>query len=127
MPVEAPVTMANCAATRFVSKRSSRSRSSWLHHHLDAFVLLVAERLVEFRSLFEGGAVRDHEGRIDLAFLDALEQLRQVVLHGSLGHAEGKTAIDGRSHRDVVEEAAVDADDRDGAEVAAAMNRLAQH
>jgi hypothetical protein len=38
-----------------------------------------------------------------------------------------KTTIDGRSHRDVVEEAAVDADDRNGAEVAAAMNRMAQH
>ena len=57
----------------------------------------------------------------------SFSSLRQVMLHRRLRHAEGQPAVDRRAHRDLVEEAAIDADDRDGAEVAAAMDRLAQH
>src|SRR5690242_16119546 len=99
--------------------------SLWSQHHLDAAILLVAEGLVELRPLFERDLVGDHEGRIDLTILNSLHQLRQIMLHRSLRHPEGEAAVDGRAHRDLVDEAAIDADDRDGAEIATAMDRLA--
>ena len=57
----------------------------------------------------------------------SFKKLRQIVLHRRLRHAEGQAAIDRGAHRNLVEEAAIHADDRDGSEVAAAMDRLAQH
>src|SRR5438105_7322679 len=75
------------------SHPEGRKRSG-LHHDLDAAVLLVPKGLVQFRPLFKGCPVGDDEGRIDLAFLDALQKLRQIVLHRSLGHAEGEAAVD---------------------------------
>ena len=83
--------------------------------------------LIELGALFERRRVGDDERGIDLALLDTLQQLRQIVLDRRLGHPEGQAAIDRRTHRDLVEEAAIDADDRDDAEVAAAMDCLAQH
>jgi hypothetical protein len=53
----------------------------------------------DIRSLLEGGTVGDHEGRIDLALLDAFEQQRQVALDRRLGHAEGEAAVDMRKVR----------------------------
>ena len=53
--------------------------------------------------------------------------MRQVMLDRRLRHAEREAAVDRRTHRDLVEKPAVNADDRDHAEVAAAMDRLAQH
>ena len=49
------------------------------------------------------------------------------MLHWRLGHAEGEAAVDGRSHGNLVEQAAVNADDRHGSEVAAAVDRLPQN
>src|SRR5215210_3488107 len=71
--------------------------------------------------------MRDHKRWIDLALLDPFEQGWKVMLDGRLRHTESQATIDCRAHRDFVEEAAIYADDRDGAEVAAAMNRLPQH
>src|SRR5205807_4460531 len=71
----------------------SRIGPSRLHHDLDAAVLLVAKRLVELRPLRERRAMRDHEGRIDLALLNPLEQLRQIALHRRLRHAESEPSV----------------------------------
>src|SRR5437588_7550908 len=101
------------------SHPEGRKRSR-LHHDLDAAVLLVAEGLVEFGSFFERCPMGDDKGRVDLALLDAFHELRQIVLHWRLGHAEGQAAIDGRAHRNFVEIAAIDADQRHRAEIAAA-------
>src|SRR3954452_17271019 len=97
---------------------------SRLQDDLDAAVLLVPESLVQFGALFEGGAMRDDEREVDFALLDALQQFRQIVLHRRLCHAEGEAAFDRGPHRALVEEAAVNADDRYGAEVAATVERL---
>ena len=59
-----------------------------LQDNLDAAVLLVTECLVQLRPLLKRGRMSDYERGID-ALLDALKQLRQVVLHRSLRHAEG--------------------------------------
>jgi len=44
-----------------------------------------------------------------------------------LRHAEGEAAIDRRAHRDLAQETAIDTDDGHDPEVAAALDRLAQH
>src|SRR5579859_6916490 len=44
-----------------------------------------------------------------------------------LAHLEGQTFAKSCAHRELVEEAAVDAGDRDGASLAARLERLAQH
>src|SRR4051794_24240999 len=103
-----------------------RSVALRLENDLDATVLLVAEGLVELGSFSERRPVRDDERGIDLALFDSLQQRRQVVLDRCLRHAEGQAPIDRRAHRNLVEEAAIDADDRDSSEVAAAMDSLAQ-
>ena len=60
--------------------------------HLDAAVLLVAERLVEFGSVLERRAMGDDEGRIDVALLDPLQEL-------AAGSAAPGSAPCGRSGR----------------------------
>src|SRR5438128_8264958 len=45
-----------------------------LQHDLDAAVLFVAEHLVHLRPLLQAHAVRDDEGRIDVAVLNVAEQ-----------------------------------------------------
>ena len=61
------------------------------------------------------------------ALLDPLKELRQVALDGCLRHPEGQSAVDRGAHGDGVEIAAVHADDRDDAEVTAALDRLSQN
>src|SRR3954451_15585333 len=122
IPVEAPVTT---ASLRWLSDMG-RLLHTGFEDNLDAAVLLVAESLVELRPLFERSRVSDDEGGIDVAVLDALQQLRQVVLDRRLRHPERQSSIDGRTHRNLVEETTIDANDGDGTKVAAAMNRLTQ-
>jgi hypothetical protein len=71
--------------------------------------------------------VRDDERRIDFAFLYALHQNRQITLYRRLSHAKRESAIDRGTYWNFIDEAAIDAHDRDGSEIAAAINRLAQN
>ena len=48
--------------------------------------------------------------RVDLAVLDALQQRLHVALHVALAGADGERAVHQRAHRELVDEAAVDAD-----------------
>src|SRR4051812_20401290 len=59
-----------------------------IQHDLDAAVLLVAERLVQTRAVLELGAMGDHEGRVDLALLDPMQQVVRPAVHMGLAHAE---------------------------------------
>src|SRR5215211_2033900 len=102
------------------------SSPEWLHDDLDAAVLFRLERLVELRPFLKRGAVRDDKGWINLTLFDPLHQLWHVMLNRRLGHSECKAPIDRAPHRNIVQHAAVDADDRDRAEVAATLNGLAQ-
>lgn len=69
----------------------------------------------------------DDEGWIDFALLDALHKLRHVMLDGGLGHPEGEAAINGAAHRNLVQIPAIDADDRNRAEISAALDRLSKN
>src|SRR5690606_38308822 len=63
----------------------------------------------------------------DVAVLDMSEKLRQIALYRRLGHAHGQAPVDGGTEWDFVEKSAIDADDRDRAKVARAVNSLTQH
>jgi hypothetical protein len=52
----------------------------------------------------------DDKRGVDFAFLDSIEQLRQIMLHRCLDHAEGEAAVNGRSDRYLIDETAIDAD-----------------
>src|ERR1700712_5338562 len=90
MPVDAPVTTASC----LIAWLMGSSFRSGLHDDLDAAVLLGAERLVEFGTLFKRCAMCDDEGRINVAVLDVLKKLGQVMLHGRLRHPKCQPTID---------------------------------
>src|ERR1044072_7083356 len=100
---------------------------SRLQDDLDAAVLLVAKSLVQFGALFQRRTMCDDERRINFAFLNTLQQLRQIMLDRRLCHAKGEAAIDRRTHRNFVEEAAIDADNRYRAEVTATVDGLPEY
>ena len=58
---------------------------------------------------------------------DPVKQHRQVMLHRRLRHPECQAAINRRSHRYPVDVTAVDADNGNGPEIPATVNRLTQH
>src|SRR5581483_12412631 len=55
--------------------RVAMTSSSHVDRDLDAAVALVAEGLVHGRRVLERDAMRDHERRIDLAVVDATQQI----------------------------------------------------
>jgi len=61
------------------------------------------------------------EGRVNVPIFNALEQQRRLALHRRLRHPKCETTIDRRSHWYLVEQPSVDADNRNGAEIAAAV------
>src|SRR3954470_725114 len=97
-----------------------------LQHDFDAAVFLVFERLVHVRRLLERDTVRDHERRIELARLDAIEQRLHVSHHVGLTHLERQPFLEGRAKRNLVEKSAVDTWNRYDAAFAARMDRLPQ-
>src|ERR1700710_2608722 len=98
-----------------------------LQHDLYATIRLIPKSLIHVRSLFQRRVMGDYEGWIDLAGFDPLQEFRQIILHRRLRHPEGQATIDGRAHWDFVEKAAIDTNDRNCAEIAAAMNGLPQN
>src|SRR5947209_107441 len=93
---------------------------------LDAAVLLVAEHLVHLRPVLERNGVGDDEGRIDLTFFDAAQEIVGPAVDVSLAHAEGEALVHRLTHRDFVDEAAINARNRDHAGGAADIDHLAQ-
>ena len=100
--------------------RAAKGGGSWIM--IQGFIttlmqpsFLVPKGFVEVRAFGKTRAMRNHERRVDFTLLDALEQLGKVMLHWRLRHPEGQAAVDGRPHRNLVEQAAVDTDDRYGA------------
>jgi hypothetical protein len=91
-----------------------RSSAVWLHHHLDAAVLLPFEGLIHVRAVLERAPMGDDEGRINLAFLYHVHQLVHVVQDIALTHFYGDALLEGAAKRDHVEKTAIDARKRDG-------------
>ena len=89
--------------------------------------MLVAEGLVHLRSLFEADGVGDDEAGVDLAFLDALEQIVRPAVDVGLAHAEGERLVHRRTEGNLVDQTAVHAWNRDNAAWSADINYLAQH
>ena len=70
--------------------------------------MLVTEGLVYLRSLFKG----DDEAGVDLAFLDALEQIVRPAVDVGLAHAEGERLVHRRTEGNLVDQTAVHARSR---------------
>src|SRR5215211_3583637 len=100
---------------------------SGLEHHLDAAVLLVAEGLVHLRPLLDRNRVGDDEGRVDLALADAAQEIVGPAVHVGLAHAPGEALVHRGAERDLVDEPAIDARNRERAGRAADIDHLAQH
>src|ERR1051325_4588143 len=100
--------------------------SLWLDRDLDAAVLLVPERLVHLGGVVDGDAVGDHEGGIDLALLDAVEQVVRPAVHVGLARAHGEPLLHEGPEGDLVHEAPVDAGDGQRAAGPADVDHLAQ-
>src|SRR5690606_12910427 len=58
---------------------------------------------------------------------DLLHQLRQVALHRHLNHLECQSTVHRRSHRDLVEKPAINANNRHGPKAARSLDRFTQH
>src|SRR3954470_5993110 len=98
-----------------------------LQHHLDAAVLLVTERLVHLRPAFERLGMGDHERRVDLIFQYPIEQVVSPPVHMGLTGADGQSLVHDGSQRDFVQQAAIDAGNRENAGRTADIHHLAKH
>ena len=102
-------------------------KSAWLEHHLDAAIFFVPERLVGRGGIVERDAMRDDERRVDDPRLDLFQQWLGVTRHVRLAHSEGDAFVHRGAKRDLVQQANVDARDRDGAGLPAAHDRFTEH
>src|SRR3954451_2296442 len=100
---------------------------SGLQHDLDTAIPLVAKHLVHLWPLLQRGRMSDHERRIDLAVLDATEQIVGPAVDVSLSRAHREPLVHEGAHRELVREAAIDSGDGDDAACAADIDHLAQH
>src|SRR4051794_38840339 len=103
------------------------SRALRLQNDLDAAVLLVAEHFVHLGSVLERSGVGDDKGRIDLSFFNPPQEIIRPAVDVGLAHAECQAFIHRLTHGDLVDEAAIDARDRDHACRAADIDHLAQN
>src|ERR1700712_3960058 len=101
------------------------SPSSGLEDHLFAPILLVLEHVVAARRVRQWKAMGDDPGRVNLPAFDALEQRAHVALDVALSGLEGQRAVHPGAGWELVDEAAVHADDRDDASAAAGNDGLA--
>src|SRR5581483_1257278 len=79
------------------------------HNDLYAIVLLFLEHRVSLWGLIERQAVCDHEARVDLSFLDSLQQRLQIALYMRLASPHGERTVHERSKREFIHETAVNA------------------
>src|SRR4029079_10044766 len=105
----------------------NRVGHSRLEDDLDASVLLVSKYSVKFGRFVERGNVRDYKGWVDLAVFNQFQKPRQVMLNRGLRHSEGPGSVDGTAPWNLVKKTAIDAYNRHGSEVAAAVNGLTEH
>src|SRR5579875_2084267 len=84
-----------------------------LEHDLLASVLLVLEDVVAVRRLLQREGVRDDPRGVNLTALDALQQRLHVPLHVALASPQSEGAVHEGPGGELVDDPAVDADDRD--------------
>ena len=70
------------------------------------------ELYAEVFAILEPDGVSDDKGRVDLAFLDAAQQVVGPAVHVRLAGAHGEGLVHERAERDLVDQAAVDAGNR---------------
>ena len=71
--------------------------------------------------------MRNDVSGIDLSFFDPFEKRLHVVMHVGLAHLHGDAFTERSSERNFIEQASVNAGDRDCAALAHTLNRLAKN
>src|SRR6476646_4470329 len=79
----------------------------WIHHDLDAIILLVQKHVVALRGIFELEMMCDDKTRIDISFVNAVEQRPKVPLHMCLPRLDRKRFIHDGTHRHLVDKSTV--------------------
>src|SRR5579859_3907118 len=104
--------------------RRSRPR---IEDNLGTTVFFVTESLVHLRRRIDRYAVTDDKTRIDLTFLDALQQRLHEVHHVSLSGLHGQAFIHESAHGNGVGEAGIYPRNGNRPTFAARLNALAKH
>lgn len=89
--------------------------------------MTIPKLLVKVRSILQCAGVCHHEGGIDFAVSDTLEQQRHLMLDRGLSHAKCESAVDGKPHGDPIEITTINTDDRHCTEVSTAMDSDTQN
>src|SRR5579875_3141028 len=97
-----------------------------LQHNLYAVILLLFEHCVTFRGLAKWEVMRDDKTWVDLALLNSFEERLHVFLYVALASPDRDRAIHQRACRELINEPAIDADNRNGAAIPACQNGFAQ-
>ena len=90
-------------------------------------VLFVAKLSVHLRPVFEASPVGNDKGRIDLALLDAIEEIIGPTIDMRLSGPDRQTLVHEPAEWQLVHEAAVDAGDREHSCWPTDVNHLSQH
>src|SRR4051812_7572468 len=97
-----------------------------LQDDLDAAVLLVAEHLVHLGPLFETDRVGDDKRWIDLPLLNAAQKVIGPTVDVRLARPDGQPLVHHLTHRDLVDQPAIDTWDRNHPGRAADVDHLAK-
>src|SRR5579875_2738791 len=90
-------------------------------------VFFVTPDLVHVACLFDSDAMRNKKAGIDLLVLNALEQGTQVLMHMRLAHGHLDALAESRTEIDLVQHAAIDAWDGQGAALTDGLEGLPQN
>src|SRR5262249_54972205 len=97
----------------------------WFQHHFNAAIAFLVEQAIRLGRLLKREAVRDEERRVDLVLANAFQQWPHEAVHVGLTHLEGQPLGEGGAERQLVEQAALLAGNRNRPALAASHNRLA--
>jgi len=70
-----------------------------LHHNLSAAVISLLERVIHMRPVLHTAAMLDDEGRINLALLNHLHELADVVENIALPYTDRDALLECRAKR----------------------------
>src|SRR3954470_17021848 len=106
------------SVVRVAAKRTPASPGAlWSRsdRHLDAAALLVAEGLVHLWAVLKADRMGDYERGVDLAFLNAAQEVVGPAVHVRLAGPDGQALVHHHAHRELSAPPAIDARHRQDA------------
>ena len=80
-----------------------------MHHNFRTAVLFLLKHFIAISRLAEVEPVADHDGRVNLARFDPLEQWGHIIVRMGLTHFKFKAFVEGHSKIKLVDKTYVDA------------------